>query len=109
MKKLVKEFLNESEEQEVKRKQQNDGFEVGSGTIELDCAPGGIRPYHLFPFVIEGTNLTSEDFRIISASFGNFEFAISKEKEAEFDKNRETFKERVTKLYNNGSIRYGSW
>jgi len=95
--------------EEVKRIEKDDGFVVGKNTIELDCAPGATRPGTLFPGVIEGTNLTTEDFRISGTVFGKWTFVVNKDKDELFENSKEVFKERVSDLYNSGRIRYGSW
>ena len=95
--------------EEVKRKQAEDGFLEGTNTIELDAAPGATRPGTLFHGVIEGTELTTEDFRISGTVFGNWTFVVSKDKDELFENSKEVLKERVSDLYNSGRIRYGSW
>lgn len=88
----------------------NDPREYSSEyTIELDCDPFSPRPNTLLPGVLNGTELTADDFVNTSRLFGNWTFNIIKEKEEIFQKYRQHFKNQVTKLYNSGAIRYGSW
>lgn len=78
-------------------------------TIELDCAPGYIRPGDLLSGVLEGTGITLDPKKPQSMFFGNWEWRIPDEQIETYLKVRDTIKERITKLYNNGDIRYGSW
>lgn len=76
-------------------------------TIDLDCAPGYPRPGDLIAGVIKGTGLKKSE--PVSMLFGNWtwEYDIPHDK---WVKNiQPIIKERITKLYNDGVIRYGSW
>jgi hypothetical protein len=77
-------------------------------SIDLDCAPGGVRPGDLIGFVVEGTGLElpAEPPRPI---FGNatWYFEVTRERwEAEI---QPVIKPRIVELYEQGAIRYGSW
>lgn len=80
-------------------------------SIEIDCPPGSPRPGDLFPGVLEKTGLTEDDFVNTSRLMGEWIWALKKDNEkAElFDKAKPMFKDVITKLYNSGKIRYGSW
>jgi len=76
-------------------------------TIELDCAPGGIRPGHLIAGVIEGTGL--EEKKAVSRVFGCWTWDYSEVPDERWAEIQPVLKERIEKLYNAGTIRYGSW
>lgn len=76
-------------------------------TIELDCPPGGIRPGDLIGGVIEGTGLELRDDS--SRSFGNWTWHYDDVDDETWEAAKPILKERITKLYNEGRIRYGSW
>lgn len=78
-------------------------------SIDIDCAPGGIRPGDLLPGVIDGLNLTLDADKPDSMLFGNWTWIIPEDQTEQYMKVKDTVKERITNLYNNGSIRYGSW
>ena len=69
-------------------------------TIELDCAPFGPRP-------IEGTSLVTKEPE--NKCFGNWTWRYDEVSCEAWEKVRPLLKERITKLYKSGSIRYGSW
>lgn len=76
-------------------------------SIELDCAPGNPRPDDLIAGVIEGTGLELRE--TCMRFFGNWKWMyddVPPEKWAEI---QPTLKARITKLYEQGVIRYGSW
>jgi hypothetical protein len=78
-------------------------------SIELDSPPMSTRPGDLLSSVLKGTELTCGDFVNTGRLFGNWTFNVIKEKEEIYKKNVEHFKNQITKLYNSGAIRYGSW
>jgi len=78
-------------------------------TIELDCQPGSPRPGDLLPAVLKDTGVTLDPTKPQATFFGNWEWVIPTEQEEAFKAARETIKARITKLYNSGAIRYGSW
>lgn len=88
--KAVKEAMN--------RKQQ---------TIELDCPPGNPRPGDLIKGVIEGTGLELRES--IGRCFGNWTWDYNDVPQEQWEKAKETLRKRITKLYEQGFIRYGSW
>ncbi len=82
-------------------------------SIELDCAPGGIRPSDLIEGVLKDSGLTAKDFTTSPPFFGHQVWILkegSKERDELFRAHKyETFKPRITSLYNEGYIRYGTW
>ena len=76
-------------------------------TIELDCAPGGIRPGDLIGGVIEGTGLPARER--VGAFFGNWTWDYSDIPAEKWAEIRPVLKARVEALYRSGVIRYGSW
>jgi len=80
-----------------------------SFSIELDCQPGSPRPGELLPGVLEGTGIEIDPDEPDGTLFGNWTWNIPEQFEELFETHRETIKERISKLYNNGLIRYGSW
>jgi hypothetical protein len=76
-------------------------------TIELDCAPGMTRPGDLIAGVIEGTGLPERE--ACSKFFGNWTWDYSDIPADVWEATKQVRKERVTALYHQGMIRYGSW
>ena len=76
-------------------------------TIDLDCPPGSPRPGDLIEGVIEGTGLP---FRKESSTFfGNWTWVYDDIDSEVWSKAKPVLAKRITKLYNDGVIRYGSW
>jgi hypothetical protein len=75
-------------------------------TIDLDCAPGAIRP-DLIGGVLEGTGLTAGE--PVSTFFGNWTWAFDVPREEWVERIQPIIKPRIEALYNEGWIRYGSW
>ena len=78
-------------------------------SIELDCAPGWPRPSDLLPGVLEGTGVTLDVENTTMRLFGNWQWLIPDDQVEAFLAARETIKARIKALYENGTIRYGSW
>jgi hypothetical protein len=76
-------------------------------TIEIDCAPGATRPGHLYPGVIEGTGLDARE--PVSRTFGNWVWDYSDVSQETWEVAQPILEQRITALYNQGQIRYGSW
>lgn len=76
-------------------------------SIELDCAPGDPRPDVLIGTVLEGTGLAKKETCL--RFFGNWKWDYSEVPEEEWERIQPILKERITKLYETGVIRYGSW
>jgi hypothetical protein len=75
--------------------------------IELDCAPGSLRPGHLLPQVIANTGLPERE--PVSKRFGNWTWDYSDIPADVWAKAKPLLAERITALYHAGTIRYGSW
>lgn len=78
-------------------------------TIEIDCAPGGIRPNELLPSVLEGTGIEIDPENTVGRFFGNWTWEVPEEQHELYEQVRDTISERIKNLYNSGRIRYGSW
>lgn len=76
-------------------------------TIELDCPPGHIRPGDLIAGVIEGTGL--ELRQDVGRFFGNWTWNYNDVPPEKWAEIQPILKKRITKLYEQGIIRYGSW
>ncbi|AMM44896.1 hypothetical protein SP15_097 [Bacillus phage SP-15] len=76
-------------------------------TIELDCAPLTPRPDTYIEGVIKDTGL--ELRKPVSTLFGNWTWDYSDVSDEVWEKAQPILEERITKLHNQGSIRYGSW
>jgi hypothetical protein len=76
-------------------------------TIELDCAPGFIRPGHLIEGVIKDTGL---ELKVTtSRCFGNWTWDYSDVPAEKWKEIQPILKARIEELYHAGRIRYGSW
>ena len=91
--------------------------------IEIDCAPGGVRPQQFFNSIVNKISKDSLDEELtqfseklvdhspVSSKFGCWEWIIEMDdnisKHYSFIQN--IFKEELTKLYNSGAIRYARW
>ncbi len=78
-------------------------------SIELDCAPMMARPSAFLPWVLKGTGIKLDAQKPDSTFFGNWAWEIPAAQVAKYEKVRDTIEKRVTELYNEGNIRYGSW
>lgn len=81
--------------------------ETNEQTIELDCPPGTPRPGDLIGGVIRGTGLPLRD--PVLMLLGNWTWDYSDIPPVKWQKAHPVLQERITALYNNGAIRYGSW
>lgn len=81
-------------------------------SIELDCPPLTPRPSAYIEGVIKGTVLEGrpelESENTVSRCFGNWVWLYELD-DAEYEKLVPILKERITKLYKDGCIRFGSW
>lgn len=80
---------------------------MSAQTIELDCPPGYPRPGDLIEGVIDSTGLEKRE--AVSTFFGNWTYNYSDVPKEVWNKAQPILKERITNLYHNGVIRYGSW
>ena len=76
-------------------------------TIELDCEPMRARPDVFIAGVIEGTGLELRE--TVGRFFGNWTWDYNDIPEDEWKKIQPVLQERISKLYHDGHIRYGSW
>lgn len=76
-------------------------------TIEIDCDPCSPRPDTYYKEVIKDTGL--EERETVSRVFGNWTWDYNDVPKEVFDKAKPILKERLTKLYNEGKVRYCSW
>lgn len=76
-------------------------------TIELDCAPGMTRPGDLIAGVIKGTGLEAKE--AAGKFFGEWTWVYNDVPAEDWKKLQPVLKERVTALYHQGLIRFGSW
>ena len=76
----------------------------------LGCPPGRTRPGDLFPGVLQGTQLTPEDFDLESKVFGDWSWRLKNPaKEPLYREQKEKLGCRIKMLYESGRIRYGEW
>lgn len=79
-------------------------------SIELDCPPGNPRPEQLINAVLDNTPFELSDFETAPPFFGHQRWTlINHVKDAQFVAYQDIFKQRITELYESGTIRYGSW
>jgi hypothetical protein len=82
-------------------------------TIELDCAPGALRPGDLISAVVQGTPLEgraeAQPEASVSRVFGNWTWSFPNISSEVWEQCRAVTKSRIEALYNQGVIRYGSW
>ena len=76
-------------------------------TIELDCPPGNLRPGDLIKNIIEGTGLELRE--TVGRCFGNWTWDYNDVPKEVWQKAQPILKQRISKLYNDKVIRYGSW
>jgi hypothetical protein len=82
-------------------------------SIELDCAPGNLRPGDLILSVVAGTALEgrpeAQPDATVMRLFGNWRWEFPGVPDDVWLSIRPVLEERVKKLYHGGLIRYGSW
>ncbi len=76
-------------------------------SIELDCSPFNPRPDTLIGNVIKDTCLKLK--KPISKLFGNWKWSYSEVSDNDWNVVKPILATRIKALYNNGTIRYGSW
>ena len=76
-------------------------------TIILDCPPGEPRPGDLIDAVIKDTGLTKKNPAY--TVFGEWCWDYSEVPPETWKTIQPTLKDRITNLYNESIIRYGSW
>jgi len=77
--------------------------------IIIDCPPFKHRPDEILEQIIQNTDLLIDDFIKVSTCFGAWTFKIVKNKESNYLNKQKDIGEKLTKLYNIGSIRYAEW
>ncbi len=77
-------------------------------TLEIGCAPGAVRPGDLLPLVLEGTGVDLSNVES-SKIFGDWEWVIPEDQTEIYSKARSIIQARISVLYDQGRIRYGSW
>lgn len=79
--------------------------------LEIDCAPGSARPDAILAIVLSSINttLTSDDFKVVGTFFGEWTFALKKEKEAAYKAAKKEIGDQLKTLNAQGAIRYASW
>ena len=82
-------------------------------SIEIDCAPGGLRPGDLITGVVKGTVLESmpeaQPTASVSRLFGNWCWTFPAISDEAWIAIQPVLRGRLTKLYQMGQIRYASW
>lgn len=79
-------------------------------SIDLDCAPGPVRPWDLIKGVIAGTILDKPDFDPgHSAFFGASVWTFDVPRDIWVSEVQPVIKPRIEALYHQGTIRYGTW
>jgi hypothetical protein len=79
-------------------------------TVEIGCAPGGIRPPQYLEMMCKQLNMPLSMFLQTSAVFGDFEWKVDPKYEETYDSKKEEVKHWLTDLYHTaGNVRYASW
>jgi hypothetical protein len=80
-------------------------------SIELDCPPGGVRPWDLIAGVVEGTSLilSPADLEPGHTFFGHRTWLFEMDEAEWAEKIQPIIKPRIEALFKSGTIRYGSW
>jgi len=78
-------------------------------TIELDCPPGSPRPDDLLPGVLKGTGVEIDPQKTVTRFFGCWEWVVPEQYREAYEKHLKTIEARIKRLYEAGTIRYGSW
>lgn len=87
-------------------------------TVNLDCAPGAMRPGDLINGVLEGTGLTAQTAhddkekasgKLVSTFFGNWCWEFDVDREKWVNEIQPVIRPRIESLYHAGRIRYGDW
>lgn len=81
-------------------------------SIELDCPPGGTRPWDLIDYVLEGTGLTTtenSDANHPYTFFGHATWLFPDTTCEHWVEVQKIVKPKIEKLYHSGTIRYGTW
>jgi hypothetical protein len=77
--------------------------------IVIDCAPFQSRPDSILISILEGTQLSINDFVRESAFYGSWTFIPLKEKESLYLENQILIGEKLKKCFTAGQIRAAEW
>ena len=89
----------------------------------IDCKPGQLRPDAVLKMVLLNDtpdfeeedalmyddSISDTDFSLVYTSFGEWKYAIYKDKELLFELNLPKITDHLTTLYRCGQIRYAEW
>lgn len=77
--------------------------------VVIDCAAFQPRPDSILISILEGTQLSINDFVKESAFYGSWTFIPLKEKESLYLQNQLLIGEKLKKFFNAGQIRAAEW
>ena len=77
--------------------------------VVIDCAAFQPRPNTILISILEGTQLSIDDFVKESSFFGSWTFIPLKEKENLYLENQKLIGEKLKKYFNAGQIRAAEW
>ncbi len=77
--------------------------------IILDCPPGPYRPIDALPNALKNTDLSTNDFKVLSTLFGEWTFELTSEKNELYESCKKIIAKNITDMYYENNIRYGSW
>jgi len=94
--------------------------------IIIDCIPGPTRPEDALKHILiddepefeeddalinddNNNEILYKDFRLVSNSFGEWKFAVYKDKEQAFEAKLPKILDRLTNLFNSNIVRYAEW
>lgn len=77
--------------------------------LEIGCPPGNPRPDSVLKQVLEKTALSPDDFTLLDTLFGDWSWQLKEGKEKAYAEAKDTIGKRLSKLYDNKTIRYAKW
>lgn len=91
--------------------------------LVIDCVPGALRPDAVLKMVLTddvpdfeeedallyNDTISETDFTLISANFGEWKYAVYKDKELLFELHLPKIADRLANLYRSSLIRYAEW
>ena len=91
--------------------------------LVIDCAPGPLRPDNVLKTIIRDDepdfeeedallyddSISFDDFTLVSSGFGEWKYAVYKDKESLFELNQPKIVDHLKNLYNSAQIRYAEW
>lgn len=78
-------------------------------SVEIDCAPGTIRPNKLFSHMCDQIGVSEIWFHPPCNFFGNWEWPVKEYYRNDYKSKQDQIETYLTVLYKNGYIRYASW